>query len=363
MKIASLLAVLLLTCGRAGVTLWGQDEGPSLGDLARQERERRNALANSKTVITNEEIGPGVTDFGAPAGSIKKAPLTIPRQTSGLLECAEDVACFVQSFDKGQPAALRRRRTTTWPGIKYADTAFMEASNFTPQKTTFYLKLDNRSVEFDEGFQKEALQAGASAKEIEDMKRHITADIMPQAALEQACIFQRSVLKDLFQSWSGNGFLFGGFDKAEKCEVSISGTEVSGAAEGGSSPAAYATDLWCALNLEKEQSETVVRACEGALLAEPASFSRLNNLAWFYATAKDSRLRDAAKALDYAQRAVALTHEKIPELLDTLAEAYFMNGDYDRAIETERKVLALSPKNASFQQSLEKYQRAKNAKR
>ena len=53
----------------------------------------------------------------------------------------------------------------------------------------------------------------------------------------------------------------------------------------------------------------------------------------------------------------------MPEILDTLAEAYFVNGDFDKAIETERKALELSPDTALLKESLARYLRAKNAKR
>ena len=52
----------------------------------------------------------------------------------------------------------------------------------------------------------------------------------------------------------------------------------------------------------------------------------------------------------------------MPEYLDTLAEAYYVNGNYDKAIEIEKQVVGLSPGVPSFKESLDKYQRAKDAK-
>ena len=50
------------------------------------------------------------------------------------------------------------------------------------------------------------------------------------------------------------------------------------------------------------------------------------------------------EALKLAEKAVAISKEKEPAFLDTLAEAYYANGDAQKAVDTERKALALKPK-------------------
>jgi len=52
-------------------------------------------------------------------------------------------------------------------------------------------------------------------------------------------------------------------------------------------------------------------------------------------------LRDPEAALVPAKRAVELTGGRNPNYLDTLAIAYKMTGDIDKAVETERQVVAL----------------------
>jgi tetratricopeptide (TPR) repeat protein len=110
-------------------------------------------------------------------------------------------------------------------------------------------------------------------------------------------------------------------------------------------------------------AERTVQACEDALKQYQGDALVWNQLAWTYATSKDPRYRDSAKALEYAQKAVSLSEGKTPELLDTLAEAYFVSGNFDKAIETERRALELSPDEASFKEGLARYLRAKNATR
>ncbi|HEY3836878.1 MAG TPA: protein kinase [Bryobacteraceae bacterium] len=57
-------------------------------------------------------------------------------------------------------------------------------------------------------------------------------------------------------------------------------------------------------------------------------------------------LQQPAKALALAQKAAASTDRKNPFILDTLAWAYFRNGDAPKAIEAEQDALRLLPPNA-----------------
>jgi hypothetical protein len=57
-------------------------------------------------------------------------------------------------------------------------------------------------------------------------------------------------------------------------------------------------------------------------------------------------LQDYPAALRYAKTVVSMTRESDPSALDVLARAYDRNGDAARAVETERKALALLPATA-----------------
>ncbi len=104
-----------------------------------------------------------------------------------------------------------------------------------------------------------------------------------------------------------------------------------------------------------------IRDYAQAIRLNPDNDDALNNLAWLYATAADRTLRDPAKALQYARLAVALNDEGNADDLDTLAEAYYANRDYQNAILTENRALALQLDLATrlkFEGSLAKYERA-----
>ena len=68
----------------------------------------------------------------------------------------------------------------------------------------------------------------------------------------------------------------------------------------------------------------------------------LNNLAWILATYSGEGLRNGAKAVDYAQRAVRLAPNPRPDVLGTLAAAYAEAGRFEEAVVTAEKALQLA---------------------
>ncbi len=93
---------------------------------------------------------------------------------------------------------------------------------------------------------------------------------------------------------------------------------------------------------------------------DQSSADSLNNLAWALATSPDPAFRNPAAALDYAQKAVkAEKDHPRPYILDTLAEAYYVNGQYENAIKTEQEAIA-SPEvdKDDYSKRLSKYQSA-----
>jgi Zn-dependent protease with chaperone function len=81
---------------------------------------------------------------------------------------------------------------------------------------------------------------------------------------------------------------------------------------------------------ESERWEDALYAYENALRLEPDDPLILNNLAWLLATASERRVRDAARAVRLAGKAVSL--ERNPMYLDTLAEAYYAAGNPEQAL-------------------------------
>jgi len=89
-----------------------------------------------------------------------------------------------------------------------------------------------------------------------------------------------------------------------------------------------------------------IEVYEKILRLDPDRSLTLNNLAWLLVTSDDPKLRDRRRALALAKRAVSL--ERIPVYLDTLAEAYYENGDQQEALETIREALSRARKNRTY---------------
>jgi len=97
---------------------------------------------------------------------------------------------------------------------------------------------------------------------------------------------------------------------------------------------------------QRENLAKAVWAYENILRLDPDDGMALNNLAWILATSDDPELRDDKRAISLAARAVEI--EGSPTFLDTLAEAYYVNGLYDQALTTIRKALDKATENREY---------------
>ena len=109
----------------------------------------------------------------------------------------------------------------------------------------------------------------------------------------------------------------------------------------------------------KGQLSAAAAAYEKALEIKPDDPPTLNNLAWLYATAEPEQLRNPEKALALAQAAAA--RDPSAHVLDTLAEAYYVNEQFGRAVEAARRALDKARQNrAYFEAQLERFERTAN---
>lgn len=86
-----------------------------------------------------------------------------------------------------------------------------------------------------------------------------------------------------------------------------------------------------------EATNVLARAIE----LEPSNYFVVNNLAWLYATARDIRFRDGQRAIEYAQRALVLAPSDY-RVWSTLAESYYVAGEYARARRAAEEALRLA---------------------
>ena len=91
----------------------------------------------------------------------------------------------------------------------------------------------------------------------------------------------------------------------------------------------------------------------------------IQDKAWFLLTCPDEKLQDASKAMELAKKALDLTEGKDGLVHETLAEAYFRQGDPLKAAEHQKKAIELGSQRCpdhscvkEMQQRLQKYEMA-----
>lgn len=84
--------------------------------------------------------------------------------------------------------------------------------------------------------------------------------------------------------------------------------------------------------LRKNSLNEAIAHYETALALAPDDPHSRNNLAWVLATSSDAKFRDGAKAVEFAQQAVAISGGKEPQFVRTLAAAYAESGRFPESI-------------------------------
>jgi tetratricopeptide (TPR) repeat protein len=84
-----------------------------------------------------------------------------------------------------------------------------------------------------------------------------------------------------------------------------------------------------------------------ALHEDPDNLQTLNDAAWLMATSSSGSLRNGREAVRLAEHGVQLTSAQEPALLSTLAAAYAEDGNFDKAIETERLAIRVADRQGS----------------
>src|SRR5262249_14340373 len=109
------------------------------------------------------------------------------------------------------------------------------------------------------------------------------------------------------------------------------------------------------LLLEIGDSAAAAEQLEAAHKSKPADVRILNKLAWVLATSSSDDVRDPPRAKALADQLVALTGDRNPQALDTLAAAQAAMGEFDDAVATVSRAatLARAKRNRALANAIE----------
>ncbi len=115
------------------------------------------------------------------------------------------------------------------------------------------------------------------------------------------------------------------------------------------------TNLANAFSMEGHFADAITEY-EKAIDLAPNAIPPRNNLAWLLANCHDLELRDSARAVELAKKAVQLSGDKDPVTLRTLASAYATRQRFDLALDAAGKALqlAMAEGNQAWVEKLER---------
>jgi protein O-mannosyl-transferase len=100
-------------------------------------------------------------------------------------------------------------------------------------------------------------------------------------------------------------------------------------------------DLGIAFSQKGRVNDAIVQ-WQKTLEIQPDNLNAQSNLAWIFATHPDRSIRDGAKAITHATRALQLSNERDPRIFRLLAAAYAENARFDDAITAAERGLELA---------------------
>ncbi len=109
----------------------------------------------------------------------------------------------------------------------------------------------------------------------------------------------------------------------------------------------------------KKKYEKAIESYENVLRQDPENIHALNNLSWLFSTCPQREYRNGKRALEYAKRALKQKREAF--VIDTYAEALFINNDIRTAVSAAKEALSISKdKKEYYKTQLQRFEELLN---
>lgn len=109
----------------------------------------------------------------------------------------------------------------------------------------------------------------------------------------------------------------------------------------------------------QKKYQSAIQDYQRAIELNPTSAVPQNDLAWLYATCTDQNFRNSSAAVTHAEKACKLTQNSDVNMLDTLATAYYENGQFDKAVKSLNQAIlkADEDQKKELQEKLKKFEK------
>ena len=106
--------------------------------------------------------------------------------------------------------------------------------------------------------------------------------------------------------------------------------------------------------IQMGKPDYAIKILEPMMADYPEDYTLKNNIAWLYATSEELSFRDPERAISLAQSALLLAPSDY-HVWSTLAEAYYIDGQYNKATRAAEQALQLAQQKNSDAGSLQEY--------